>query len=74
MAHLPPEYFAGDGELYRQALIANRRNYSEDGRITAELASNTLALLRIGPLAGAGPLDLGRTHAETFVERALKLY
>ena len=74
MAHLPPEYFAGDAALYRQALIANRRNYSEDGRITAELASNTLALLKIGPLADAGPLDLGRTHVDTFVERALKLY
>ena len=74
MAHLPPEYFAGDRELYRQALVANRRNYSEDGRITAELAGNTLALLKIGPLAGAGPLELGRTHVETFVERALKLY
>jgi NitT/TauT family transport system substrate-binding protein len=74
MAHLPPEYFAGDAALYRQALIANRRNYSEDGRITTELASNTLALLKIGPLADAGPLDLGRTHVDTFVERALKLY
>ena len=47
MADLPPEYFAGDRELYRQALIANRRNYSEDGRITTELASNTLALLKM---------------------------
>ena len=74
MAHLPPEYFAGDAALYRQALIANRHNYSEDGRITAELASNTLALLKIGPLAEAGPLDLGRTYADSFVERALKLY
>lgn len=74
MAHLPPEYFAGDRELYRQGLVANRRNYSEDGRITPELAGNTLAFLRIGPLADAGPLDLGRAHVDTFVERALKLY
>lgn len=74
MAHLPPDYFAGDATLYRQALIANRHNYSEDGRITGELANNTLALLKAGPLAGAGPLDLGRTYVEIFVERALKRY
>lgn len=74
MANLPPEFFAGDADLYRQALIANRRNYSDDGRVTAELAGNTLALLKIGPLAAAGPLDLGRTVSDTFVERALKLY
>ena len=74
IANLPLEYLAGDKDLYRQALVANRRNYSEDGRITTELAGNTLALLKIGPLANAGPLDLGRTHTDAFVERALKLY
>ena len=74
MAQLPAEYFAGDRELYRQGLAANRRNYSQDGRITPQLAGNTLAFLRIGPLADAGPLDLARTYADTFVERALKLY
>src|ERR1044072_3001985 len=74
MAQLPAEYFAGDRELYRQGLAANRRNYSQDGRITPQLAGNTLAFLRIGPLADAGPLDLARTYADPFVERALKLY
>lgn len=74
MAHLPPEYFAGDRELYRQGLVANRRNYSEDGRVTDELANNTLAFVKAGPLADAGPLDLDKTRADIFVERALKLY
>lgn len=74
VANLPPEYFAGDKDLYRQALAANRRNYSEDGRITRELADQTLALLKVGPLANAGEFDLGKTHVDTFVERALKLY
>src|SRR5262249_10386775 len=71
MAIVPPDYIGPDRELYKQALIANRGNFTPDGRVTPELARNTLEMLKIGPLADAKNLNIEDTYAGQFVEQAL---
>jgi NitT/TauT family transport system substrate-binding protein len=72
MAIVPNDYIGPDRDLYRKALVANRGNFSQDGRVTPELARNTLAMLRIGPLSDAKNLNIDDTYVGQFVERALK--
>jgi NitT/TauT family transport system substrate-binding protein len=70
MQMVPPDYYGPDKSIYQQALEAYRSNFSKDGRVTPDLAGNTLNMLKSGPLAGVPNLTLDGTYDGSFVEKA----
>ena len=71
---VPPEYYAGDRELYRAMIENNRERVSPDGRISAEAATLTWRnLAAFEDTIKNARIDVAKTYDNTFIERAPKL-
>ena len=71
VAAVPPEYYAGDRELYRAMIESNRERVSPDGRISAEAAERTYRnLAAFEDTIKNAKIDLARTYDNAFVDRA----
>jgi NitT/TauT family transport system substrate-binding protein len=74
VAAVPPEYYAGDRELYRAMIESNRERVSADGRISpdaAQIAYRNLVMFD-DTMKGA-KIDIAKTFDNSFVERAPRL-
>jgi len=68
---VPPEYYAGDRELYRAMIESNRARVSTDGRISAEAADRTYRnLAAFEDTIKNAKIDVAKTYDNSFVERA----
>jgi NitT/TauT family transport system substrate-binding protein len=71
VAAVPPEYYAGDRELYRAMIESNRERASPDGRISLEAAEITYRnLAMFDDTLKRSSIDLAKTFDNAFVERA----
>jgi NitT/TauT family transport system substrate-binding protein len=71
VAAVPPEYYAGDRELYRAMIESNRERVSPDGRISLEAAEITYRnLAMFDDTLKRAHIDLAKTFDNSFVERA----
>jgi NitT/TauT family transport system substrate-binding protein len=71
VAAVPPEYYAGDRELYRTMIESNRERVSADGRISLEAAEITYHnLAMFDHTLKRAHIDLAKTFDNSFVERA----
>ena len=71
MAAVPPEYYAGDRELYRVMIESNRERVSPDGRISPEAADRTYRnLAAFEDTIKNAKIDVAKTYDNSFVERA----
>jgi NitT/TauT family transport system substrate-binding protein len=71
VAAVPPEYYAGDRELYRTMIESNRERVSPDGRISFEAAEITYRnLAMFDDTLKRAHIDLAKTFDNSFVERA----
>jgi NitT/TauT family transport system substrate-binding protein len=74
VAAVPPEYYAGDRELYRTMIESNRERVSPDGRISFEAAEITYRnLVMFDETLKRAKIDLAKTFDNAYVERALAL-
>jgi NitT/TauT family transport system substrate-binding protein len=74
VAAVPPEYYAGDRELYRAMIESNRGRVSPDGRISPDAASRTYRnLAAFDDNLKNAKIDLANTYDNAFVERAPSL-
>ena len=74
VAAVPPEYYAGDRDLYRAMIENNRKRVSPDGRISPEAAERTYNNLKgFDDRLKNAKIDLAKTYDNTFIERAPKL-
>jgi NitT/TauT family transport system substrate-binding protein len=74
VATVPPEYYAGDRDLYRAMIENNRKRVSPDGRISPEAAERTYNNLKgFDDRLKNAKIDLAKTYDNTFVERAPRL-
>jgi NitT/TauT family transport system substrate-binding protein len=72
VAAVPPEYYAGDRELYRAMIESNRERVSPDGRISLDAAEITYRnLAMFDDTLKRANIDLAKTFDNSFVERAL---
>jgi NitT/TauT family transport system substrate-binding protein len=70
---LPPEFYAGDKELYKKALEANREMLSKDAIITSALAGNTYRLIAsFNEDVKNAHIDMSKTYDSSFAEAANK--
>jgi NitT/TauT family transport system substrate-binding protein len=71
LAAVPPDFYAGDKEIYAHALARNREGFTKDGHLTPALAAVTLkAVANSGRLNGTDKLDVARTLDDSFWQRA----
>ena len=71
VAAVPPEYYAGDRDLYRAMIESNRERVSPDGRISAEAAARTFRnLAAVEETMKNAKIDVAKTYDNSFVERA----
>jgi NitT/TauT family transport system substrate-binding protein len=71
VAAVPPEYYAGDRELYRAMIESNRERVSPDGRISAESATLTYRnLAAFEDTIKNAKIDIAKTYDNSFIERA----
>jgi len=71
VAAVPPEYYAGDRDLYRAMIENNRERVSPDGRISAEAATLTYRnLAAFEDTIKNAKIDIAKTYDTSFVERA----
>jgi NitT/TauT family transport system substrate-binding protein len=71
VAAVPPEYYAGDRELYRAMIESNRERVSPDGRISLEAAEITYRnLAMFDDTLRRAHIDLAKTFDNSFVERS----
>jgi NitT/TauT family transport system substrate-binding protein len=74
VAAVPPEYYAGDRDLYRAMIESNRERVSSDGRISLDAAEITYRnLAMFDDTLKRAKIDLAKTFDNSFVERALAL-
>jgi NitT/TauT family transport system substrate-binding protein len=74
VAAVPPEYYAGDRELYRAMIESNRERVSPDGRISAEAATLTWRnLAAFEDTIKNAKIDVAKTYDNSFIERAATL-
>jgi NitT/TauT family transport system substrate-binding protein len=74
VAAVPPEYYAGDRELYRTMIESNRERVSPDGRISLEAAEITYRnLVMFDETLKRAKIDLAKTFDNAYVERAVAL-
>ena len=74
VAAVPPEYYAGDRELYRTMIESNRGRVSPDGRITLEAAQITYRnLVAFEDSLKGAKVDLASTYDNSFIDRAASL-
>ncbi len=72
-ASLPLEFYAGDKELYKKALEANREMLSKDAIVTPELAGNTYRLIAsFNEDVRNAHVDMSKTYDSSFAETANK--
>ncbi len=73
VASVPPEYYAGDRNLYRAMVESNRERVSPDGRISPEAANLTWRnLAAFEETLKNAKIDVARTYDNSFVEHALE--
>jgi len=71
IAAVPPDFYAGDKDLYARSLARNREGFTKDGHLTRALAAVTLkAVANSGRLDSADNLDVTRTLDDSFWQRA----
>jgi NitT/TauT family transport system substrate-binding protein len=71
IAAVPPDFYAGDKDIYARSLVRNREGFTKDGHLTPALAAVTLkAVANSGRLNGADKLDVARTLDDSFWQRA----
>jgi NitT/TauT family transport system substrate-binding protein len=71
VAAVPPEYYAGDRDLYRTMIESNRERVSPDGRISPEAADRTYRnLAAFEATIKNAKIDLAKTYDTSFMERA----
>jgi NitT/TauT family transport system substrate-binding protein len=71
LAAVPPDFYAGDKEIYAHSLARNREGFTKDGHLTPALAAVTLkAVANSGRLNGTDKLDVARTLDDSFWLRA----
>lgn len=74
-ALMPPDFYAGDKDLYVRALANGKQMFSPDGRMPADGPATVLKVLsQIRSTLRDKPVDLSRTYDPTFVATADKLY
>jgi NitT/TauT family transport system substrate-binding protein len=74
VAAVPPEYYAGDRELYRAMIESNRERASPDGRISPDAAQITYRnLVMFDDTLKSARIDTAKTFDNSFVERAPSL-
>jgi NitT/TauT family transport system substrate-binding protein len=74
VAAVPPEYYAGDRELYRAMIESNRERVSPDGRISRDAAEITYRnLVMFDDTLKRATIDLAKTFDNSFIERAPNL-
>jgi NitT/TauT family transport system substrate-binding protein len=70
---LPPEFYAGDKEIYKKALAANREMLSHDGIVTPALAANSYRVIAsFNEDVKNAKVDIAKTYDASFAERANK--
>jgi len=68
-ARMPPDYYAGDRELYVRALANGKATFTPDGRMPASGPPTVLRVLAASSKAVQGKqIDLARTYTTTFVD------
>jgi NitT/TauT family transport system substrate-binding protein len=72
-AQMPPEFYAGDLQLYVDALTASLPLYSPDGRMPPSGPDSILNVLQLSDptVKDAPPINLAATYTNHFVETAL---
>jgi NitT/TauT family transport system substrate-binding protein len=71
IAAVPPDFYAGDKDIYARSLARNREGFTKDGHLTPALAAVTLkAVANSGRLNGADKVDVARTLDDSFWRRA----
>jgi NitT/TauT family transport system substrate-binding protein len=69
---MPEEYALGNREVYVRALAASRAMYSPDGRFVPGAVETAYRVLRMfDPSVAGATVDLSKTYAGAFVEKAL---
>jgi NitT/TauT family transport system substrate-binding protein len=69
---MPDEYALGNREVYARALAVSQRMYSPDGRFVPGAAETAYQVLKVfDPSVASASIDLSKTFASSFVEKAL---
>ena len=69
---MPEEYALGNHEVYARAVAASRRMYSPDGRFVPGAAEAAYQVLKVfDPSVAGASIDLSKTFASSFVEKAI---
>lgn len=72
-ASLPEEFYAGDKEIYKRAITANRDMLSKDGIVTPELAANSFRIIAsFNDDVKNAKIDIARSYDSSFAEKANK--
>jgi NitT/TauT family transport system substrate-binding protein len=74
MDAVPPSYLGSDKDLYRASLVGYLGAFSNDGVLRPAVAANTLRVLNLSAPNGAYKVDLSRTYANTFAQKANQRY
>jgi NitT/TauT family transport system substrate-binding protein len=70
---LPPEFYAGDKDVYKKAIQANREMLSKDGIVTPALSSNTYRIISsFNESVKNAKIDLARSYDASFAENSNK--
>ena len=73
VAKVPPEFYASDPAVYREALRRNLPSFSPNGLLPHEAANNVYkAMVKFDPTLVDVKIDLPATYQNKFVEQALK--
>jgi len=73
LAVVPAEYYAGDKDLYKAALVKSIEGYSTDGRFTLEGARNVYKVLKLFESSVmAADVDVSKTFDNRFADAAAK--
>jgi NitT/TauT family transport system substrate-binding protein len=68
---LPAEFYAGDKEFYKKAVLANREMLSKDGIVTPALADNTRRIIAsFNESVNKANLDMAKTYDASFATKA----
>jgi len=70
---LPPEFYAGDKDIYKKAVQANREMLSKDGIVTPALAENTYRIIAsFNEGVKNAKIDMAKTYDASFAQNANK--
>jgi NitT/TauT family transport system substrate-binding protein len=72
-AALPEKFYAGDREIYKRALTANRDMLSKDSIVTPALAANSYRIIAsFNDDVKNAKIDMAKTYDSSFAEKANK--